>query len=73
MATSLQHQGAHLKTETIKDMRKLLITILAATTLTSTGVMAQRVLTLEECREMAIESEAGRGTKVTLSLKLAKP
>jgi outer membrane protein TolC len=38
-------------------MRKLLITMLAATILTSTGVMAQRVLTLEECREMAIESD----------------
>ena len=38
-------------------MKKLLITFLAATSISCTGALAQRVLTLEECREMATGSD----------------
>ena len=38
-------------------MKKLLITFLAATALTCSEGMAQRVLSLEECREMAVSGD----------------
>ncbi|MBR1927292.1 MAG: TolC family protein [Bacteroidales bacterium] len=38
-------------------MKKLLITILAATSISCVGAMAQRLLSLEECREMAVQSD----------------
>jgi len=38
-------------------MKKTLITILTITVLSSTGAIAQRSLTLDECREMAVNSD----------------
>ena len=38
-------------------MRKLIFTITALVVLFPTGVSAQRVLTLDECREMAVEGD----------------
>ena len=38
-------------------MKKLLITFLAATSLSCAVTMAQTVLSLEECREMAVKSD----------------
>ena len=60
MATNLQTLSTLSdiqKTEIMTYMKKYLLTILAIAALTPAGVSAQRILTLDECREMAVSND----------------